>query len=227
MVQPQWITENLAFDGIILGNGSFPVHSLALSILDSHNQILCCDGAVDRLVLYSETSDSANGGGRPLPSAVVGDLDSISEESRIRFADRLHLVADQSTNDLAKAFAFAAQSGLRRLAVMGVFGGREDHSLGNFAVLQDFSSQFDLQVYTDTGRFVSVNGDRELESFRGQQISLFTSHADVQISCESLKWPLRAQRLPQLWRGTLNESLGTSFHVRSENGPALVFQSYE
>ena len=209
------LADKLNFEGVILGNGDFPKHPIPLSVLRSSPRILCCDGAADKLVSSGL-----------VPAAIIGDLDSVSDECRGRFSDRLHLFEDQSKNDLAKVFEFALTIGLRRIAVLGLFGGREDHVIGNFSLALFYCSRFELEIITDTGRFTGVTGERYLQSFVGQQISLFSANLEAAITSESLKWPLKSQRLAEMWRGTLNESLGMRVRIQVENGSALVFQSY-
>ena len=43
-----------------------------------------------------------------VPKAVIGDLDSLSQNARATFADRLHHIAEQSTTDFEKALTRVA-----------------------------------------------------------------------------------------------------------------------
>ena len=77
---------------VVLANGIFPETEVPMSYLHSADQIICCDGAAKRL---------SNAGIEP--TLVIGDLDSIEPELKIRFSDRLVEVTEQETNDLTKA----------------------------------------------------------------------------------------------------------------------------
>ena len=74
-------------------NGVFPSGKLALQAWGGAECVVACDGAVMALEKVR------------VPDVVVGDLDSLPEEVRRRYAGRLHRVEDQDTNDLTKAMA--------------------------------------------------------------------------------------------------------------------------
>ncbi len=63
---------------VILTNGVFPIHDRPLEVLRRAGTLICCDGVANKLI-----------GRTPEPDAVVGDLDSLSEEARAAFHDRL------------------------------------------------------------------------------------------------------------------------------------------
>ena len=71
---------------IILADGDYPTHPLPLAVLQSGLPVVCCDGAANRFV--------AEGG---IPTAIIGDGDSLSDEVRERFAHLIHHVAEQET----------------------------------------------------------------------------------------------------------------------------------
>jgi len=85
-----------------------------------------------------------------LPDAIVGDLDSISEEARAYYNDRgvrvVDLSRDQDSTDLQKCLAFAAAEVEKEASsssslspppvfVAGALGGRLDHSLSAISTL--------------------------------------------------------------------------------------------
>ena len=84
-------------EAVVVGNGEFPSHPFPLSVLDQAPCVVCCDGGANALVESGR-----------LPDWIVGDGDSLSEENRIRFQDRIHRIPDQETNDQTKAVSFLA-----------------------------------------------------------------------------------------------------------------------
>ena len=82
-------------EAVVVGNGEFPSHPFPLSVLDQAPCVVCCDGGANALVESGR-----------LPDWIVGDGDSLSEENRIRFQDRIHRIPDQETNDQTKAVSF-------------------------------------------------------------------------------------------------------------------------
>ena len=87
---------------VILADGDFPRAPQSLAILKNAERIICCDGAAASLT-----------GLGIIPDRIVGDLDSLPEKFKERFADRLLHVRDQETNDLTKAFNFCCSSGVK------------------------------------------------------------------------------------------------------------------
>ena len=86
---------------VILADGEYPAEGIPAALLAQARYVVCCDGAADAY--------TARGG---IPSAIVGDGDSIGRTTAQRFRDILHIVPDQETNDLTKAFSFCMEQGL-------------------------------------------------------------------------------------------------------------------
>ena len=80
------------YDCVVVANGSFPQTTWPLELLKNTPVIIACDGAVQNLHERGL-----------IPTAIVGDLDSIPSEMLERYADRIHVVEDQEINDLTKA----------------------------------------------------------------------------------------------------------------------------
>lgn len=198
---------------VILANGAFPSHSVPLQILTDAEFLICCDGAIDQLVKNS----------KQIPDLIVGDLDSLTMESKIIFSDKLMQIADQNKNDLVKAFEVALAKKPQKIIFLGTAGGREDHALANFSHFFDFAKQCDIEVYTDHGKFISVVNSKKISSFTGQQVSFFTENSNVIVNCENLKWPLNQKSFDRLWQGSLNESTSDELEVQISNGVCLVF----
>ncbi len=202
---------------VILANGQFPTHEIPLNILNSKVDIICCDGAVDSLLKNTNLK----------PTTIIGDLDSISGEAKIKFSDRLIEIKDQNTNDLSKAFGYAIEKKYEKIIFLGTAGGREDHQISNFYLFFDFGKVADIEIYTDHGKFISVCDHKKIKSFLQQQISFFTENSNVILNCENLKWPLLNKKFEQGWQGALNESLSEELEVKVTNGVCLVFQNYK
>ena len=201
---------------VILANGQFPTAAMPLKALREADRIVCCDGAVGKLV--AETGIE--------PSWIVGDLDSLDDGSRVRFKDRLIRVEEQETNDLSKAFRFCLSKGWRELVIVGATGLREDHTLSNLSLLVDFADEAAVQLLTDTGWFTPIPCSSRLPSFVGQQVSVFSFDPEVKVYAEGLKYPLDGVRFSRWWCAALNEASRDAFKLVFTGGPLLVFQTY-
>lgn len=204
---------------IVLANGDFPRSSLALSLIDAWIReqegmcLVCCDGAVNKLATYTPK----------LPDAVVGDLDSVSPELKTKLCNRIHHYPDQDTNDLTKTMKFVSEVLCKKaVTLLGASGGREDHLLGNLALLPSYTALLeDLVMLTDSGYFRLIREEGTVEARVGQQISVFSfSHAPITL--RGVHWPLENVALPELWGGTLNRATSTLIELSSP-APLLLF----
>jgi thiamine pyrophosphokinase len=202
------------YDCLIVANGSFPVLPAALDLLHKASVVIACDGAVESLLQRGLE-----------PTAIVGDLDSIPDALRLRYADRLHGEPEQETNDLTKAVHFASASGLTEALILGATGLREDHTIANVSLLLDYARLLHrVEMLSDYGLFTPLLGTSALRSVKGQQISIFAPHPGVEIvATEGLRWPIRRRILTSWWQGSLNEATGDRFTLTLSGGGVIVY----
>jgi len=204
------------FRTVILANGNFPKHKIPLEFLFNAEQIICCDGAAQNLL---------NAGFKP--DFIVGDLDSVSEEIKKQFASILLYRAEQETNDLTKAVNFCLENNRTEITILGATGKREDHTLGNLALLTDYAEKADVQMLTDNGVFIPLLKTSTLESYSGEQISIFSLNPDTTLfTFHNLLYPVNKRRLTSWWQGTLNEAESNYFTISFDEGKVLVFREY-
>ena len=201
---------------LILANGRFPEHPALLDKLRCANTIICCDGAVQKLLDFGRE-----------PSVIIGDLDSISEENKIRFADILIHNPDDETNDLTKAVNFCISKGIDTLEILGATGFREDHTLGNISLLADYMGRLtSVKMLTDHGVFTPISRSTTFESFPDQIVSVFSLMPETLITTDGLAYPIANRAFRSWWEGTLNRSIGVQFTVAIDAGKVIVFQGY-
>lgn len=201
-------------DMVILAAGDYPDGVVARALLEQAREVICCDGAAEEFC--------RNGGN---PTAVVGDLDSLSAELREQLSDRLCHRPDQNTNDLWKSLSVAIERGARRVTVLGAFGRREDHSIGNLMLLAARMNDVEIEMVGDRGVFNFIDSDSSFESFAGEQVSLFTLSPATSISTRGLRYEPPHDRLSAMWQGVSNESLGEEFSIRTD-GPTIVYRLF-
>ncbi len=202
---------------VIVANGKFPEHYIPLSYLKGAKTIVCCDGAVDKLEKFGLT-----------PNAIVGDLDSISDELKEKYSDRLFHFPDQNSNDLTKAVNWCKTTGYMDIIIVGATGMREDHALGNIGLLVLYAEMgLEIQMVTDYGIFTPVFQSKKFESFKDQAVSIFSPRNETRVTSQNLEYPLNNLQISDLWMGTLNISLGNWFELSFAPGPLIVFQSHK
>ena len=84
--------KDITASAVIVANGNFPVHPAPLSFLKNKLPVVCCDGAVRKLL---------HAGG--MPTVIVGDCDSLTEDEKQQYASIICKISEQDTNDLTKA----------------------------------------------------------------------------------------------------------------------------
>ena len=201
-------------DTVILANGEFPIHPIALSILNNCNYLVCCDGAMDNL---SKTNI--------LPQVIVGDCDSLSQANQVRFANIIHRISEQETNDLTKAVNFCVAEGRKQITILGATGKREDHTIANISLLCEYMEIADVEMITDYGIFVGINSNSTFESYEKQQVSLFCIDNNP-ITSNGLAFGIENRIFDNWWQATLNESNGEEFEIEC-NGRMIVYRLFD
>ncbi len=203
---------------VILANGDYPAHASARDLLQKADFLISCDGATVTLVENNR-----------IPDRIAGDFDSLPDELRQRFSDRLVYEAEQETNDLSKAFRCAMQymKAEDRLTILGATGKREDHTLGNISLLADFAEQHEnIQMVTDSGVFFPLLRSGSFRTIPGQQISVFNpAGTSVKISGTGFKYPVKDLELRRWWTATLNTATGDVCTLEFSGGTLLVFSA--
>ena len=200
------------FDAVIVAGGEFPTAPQPMEVLQSAQFVVCCDGAADSYIATGRVPDS-----------IVGDGDSISAVNREKYAHLLHIVTEQESNDQTKAVRHLMERGMRRIAIVGATGKREDHTIGNISLIIEYArTGCDVRSFTDHGVFIPCNGTTTHKCRKGQQVSIFSITAR-DLSAEGLLYPI--YDFNNWWQGTLNECTGEEFTI-SANGEYLLFMNY-
>ena len=205
--------SNKDIDAVIVANGDFPSEEIPLQILQRAKIVVCCDGGADEYIAKGFT-----------PDIIIGDGDSLSAENKERFSDITHYDPDQETNDQTKAVKFLLDKGLRNIAIVGATGKRDDHTLGNIALLAEYLRMgATVRSYTDYGVFIPCNDSNTFNCKAGAQVSIFNISA-TNLKSEGLAYPI--YDFTAWWQGTLNESPTDTFTI-SAQGEYIVYITYE
>ena len=203
------------FSTVLLANGIFPTHEISLSYIKNADRIICCDGSTQHLINFGCE-----------PHAIVGDIDSLSDELACKYADKIFRDSNQETNDLTKAVNWCISRGFNDIVIVGATGKREDHTLGNISLLTEYCRYANVIMATDTGILRAYYNSVEIETFRGQAVSIFSIDSDTKITSTGLKYPLNNTKITNWWTATLNETLSDRFFLDFKSGRILVFLKY-
>ncbi|GHT48611.1 thiamine pyrophosphokinase [Bacteroidia bacterium] len=205
------------FKTVVLANGAFPVHETPLSFLRNAERVICCDGATENLLAMGIE-----------PDFIIGDMDSISEDLKLRFESILIHISEQETNDLTKAVNFCCAHDWDSITILGATGKRDDHTIGNISLLANYAREAEVQLLTDYGVFLpQLQPKATYESYAGQHVSLFSLHTDTLFTTKNLAYPLENRTLTAWWQGSLNEATADNFTIEMDKGKALIFREYK
>ena len=195
---------------VIICDGVFPKSEDPRYLIRTADFIICCDGA---LVKFLRNSKAIFGEQR-LPDLVTGDMDTLSESMQRKYAGIIVKEDEQEHNDQTKAVRWALNNleGIESIYIIGATGGRADHTIGNAALLMEYTRMFDLnginiESITDNGTIFPINDTIEFDCGTGREVSIFTPDNTLRIKSEGLMYPTDEVVFDNWWKATLNKSV--------------------
>ena len=201
---------------LIVGNGEPPSRELFAACARETELILCADGGANTASAYGYA-----------PDYVVGDLDSVSRQSKAALAaDRLILVDPEGNvgTDGQKVLNHAVALGVTEAVLVGFTGRRTDHLLGNLSLLKTFADRLALRLVDDYCDIRLIDRYIRFHAAIGQKISLCPLDGAAEgIETLGLKWPLRSESLiPGVREGISNEVVANPVEIRVGRGNLLL-----
>lgn len=205
---------------IIISSGSFSKDVLE-RVMKPDDKIICADGGATHL--YSTEI---------VPDMIVGDLDSIDEETTRHFkhlgVSFFRFPPEKDLTDTELAVEFAVDGGAKELVLLGVTGTRLDHTLANMMLLPRLLELgIDAKIIDSHNEIIAVDKSIELKREMGTFVSLIPIFSEcIDVSMKGFKYPTEKINF------TLGSTLGVSNEIISEtatidmvSGMALVIVS--
>lgn len=180
---------------------------------------------------------AANGGARNArlfleraPHVVVGDMDSVDDETRAwletSHCELIRHPRAKDETDLELALSLAQERGADEITILGAFGGRVDHFLGNVFLL---TRARNLKIVDAASELWIGAGNQEIQGNLGDVVSLIPLSERVEgITTENLEYPLHNETLERgSTRGISNVMLGERARVHWTRGTLLIVHSFE
>lgn len=201
---------------LIVGNGEPPSRELFAACAREAELILCADGGANTASAYGYA-----------PDYIVGDLDSVSSQSKAALAaDHVVLVDPEGHvgTDGQKVLNHAVALGVTQAVLVGFTGRRTDHLLGNLSLLKTFADHLALRIVDDYCDIRLIDRRIRFRAAIGQKISLCPLDGAVEgITTEGLKWSLRSESLiPGVREGISNEVVDNPVEIRVGRGDLLL-----
>lgn len=196
---------------VIICDGRFPKTEYPKYLIRSADFIICCDGALKKLLRNSKSIF----GEERLPDIVIGDMDSLSPSMKSKYKDIVVQIDEQEHNDQTKAFRWALEhlEGVSQIYILGATGEREDHTIGNMSLLMEYARTFDLdsmginvEMISDHGTIFAATDTFEMDCGEGRSVSIFSPDNSLRIRSEGLAWPTDDVVFDNWWKATLNKA---------------------
>ena len=197
---------------VILANGTFPNHDKCLNIIKNAKILICTDGSVNQLSNLSKK-----------PTYIIGDLDSIDKSKT--FDCKIIHDKSQDNTDLEKAIEWIYSEGYRDVIILGATGMREDMSLINQFLVFKYFKKINITIVTDHFTISCMEGEREIDSFENQLVSLIPENRAT-VSSKGLQFELDKTNITIDGKNVSNRSKKDIFKIVSSQ-KLLVFQSHK
>ena len=163
------------------------------------------------------------------PAAVIGDLDSISTETRAWLGEESLIERpDQDRTDLDKALEYAFENlGVEHVTVIAALGGRVDHELGNLGLLARLAMGERLVFEGANLRVLAIDGEATLAAHPGETWSFWTFDPFVRVTVVGVRWPLENAAIDLGGRPSIsNEAVDDLVRVRATGGAVVVMRHF-
>ena len=200
---------------VLLVNGEFPTNPVPLRFLNSAETIICTDGSADKLLAHGRT-----------PDVIIGDMDS-TKLKKDDFKGIWISSQNQNKTDFQKTLDWCIANNLNDVTILGTMGRREDHSLGNLHVLDEFSQKLKMKFVTNYAVIHSFKGKRTFSSLIGQQISIVAIEHVRSISTSGLKYELNNEQFSPACNGISNEAKNDEFSINTSHSVWLFINHTE
>jgi thiamine pyrophosphokinase len=150
---------------LVVTNGTITDTGVLKGLAANHETILCADGAVRHIRKIDR-----------LPTKVVGDLDSISQDD-LKWIKANHIPVLQydvrkDFTDTEIAVSHALEIGASAITIVGAWGSRVDHSLGNLYLLKLISEHRVEGMIVDRNLEISlISENKKLSWKKGETVS--------------------------------------------------------
>jgi thiamine pyrophosphokinase len=173
---------------VILANGKPPQKSVIkyLQKID-YNYLVCADGGANSARKMNL-----------IPDLIVGDLDSISPATKKFFSGKSELIQlkRQNDTDVEKCIKTVKKLGFTETVLCGVTGDRLDHTFCNLGIVIKFFNDIKLKIVAENSVLFPYKGSVELNTIRGETISIYGFDSKTKITSHGLKYKLNNIPLP-------------------------------
>ncbi len=201
---------------LIIANGELPAVERLKKLSAGSEVIIAADGGSNRCAEHGLR-----------PDYIVGDMDSIGDAVLVEFRD-IPLIhrPDQNRHDLDKTLEFALSLQPSEIHVAGAFGGRNDHTVANLLLLQNWAG-CPVWYHDGHGRMTVLEGGNSLDLPVGTLVSLFAFLPVTGVSLTGFRYPLSGQDFPAGFNGLSNVIEKRPAEISIDRGRLIMYVADE
>lgn len=197
---------------LIIANGQSENKTFIKTLAKEADFILALDGGADRALKAGI-----------MPSLVIGDLDSISQNAKnIIGQEKLLKVSRQDNTDLEKGLDFARYLKVPNITIICAQGGRLDFILSNFSSVFNYIDKASIVFKTSTCDIFPIKKSAKFTCKKGAKISLIPMGNTTNLTLKNLKYLLKNATFKIGQTAVSNIALKDKFEVSFTKGQLLV-----
>lgn len=207
---------------VIFANGPIEDYDSLFAHLEPNDSIVCVDGGlkhIDALALK--------------PDIVIGDMDSISPQRLAELSTRTPKIqhpSEKDETDLELALSWANEQAFEKVLLVGISGGRLDHTLANIHLMTAGNWVFELCAWQPGQYLWLINSGEtlKLDDYAGLTLSLLPMSEKAEgVSTKGVKYMLHNATLSfGTTRGVSNVVESEQASVSLSAGRLLVVLTY-
>lgn len=201
---------------LIVADGLWPDENLWKPLVQQATHIIACDGAAQQCLEHNISIDT-----------VIGDMDSISEETRLQLLQKSKLQfihqGGQENNDLVKAIRWSLDQGATTIEIFGIEGGDLAHQFAAILALCEVPSNTRLHTTKSTIVLLEKSGYKNCSIEKNTSFSLFSIGLVKGVSLTGAKWNLTNTELSPGTQGLHNRMEDDCLKIEYASGQLLLF----
>jgi len=200
------------YEVLLICNGDLPSLAKLQHLAGKAKVIVAADGGSNQAVKFGV-----------FPHVVVGDLDSITEETKAQLPDAtLVKIHNQDFCDIEKALDYIVAENYRKVLVVGMEGKRFDFTLSNFSVIWNYVGALDMEFLGEGWKAYPLKGKQSFDEPVGTVVSLIPFGPSNGIALKGLKYPLSNASYDVGQTGVSNSVESVPFQTEIVNGRMLM-----
>lgn len=159
-----------------------------------------------------------------VPTAIIGDLDSIDHGPLAdSIAEIVHL-PDQESTDCDKLLSYAESQGITDITLAAIEGDRLDHMLATLHSAAKSPLRIRFALRDGVGWVLRNGDDVDIPTQAGRRVSLLALTPVESVSFRGVEWPLEKSPLSPIGPTSIsNRATNDSVHVHVLDGVAALF----